>query len=492
MARVGIRAWTIVAAMVAGMVADGALCANAQDRKLDWRELNAYSLGVQAYIYTFPWSYMTEQRWSRSADVGHQANQLFHFRKLKDASHLDGGSPNNDTIYSRSWLYLKEEPVILTVPAISNRYHSVELTDFMDDNFAYLGTRATGNEAGNYAIVDRNWKGRLPAGVTALRPSSTPWAFLQVRTYVKDASDLDAAHAIQDKYKLTPLSQWGKSDASAPKNGEIWQPLDRDADPLDEWRTINRAMLEVPADPRDADMLQSFARIGVGPGLDIDALDPSTKRGLARAAVDGRKIIYDAFAAGYGQTNINGWNYPPPQTGRMTGARDWLLRAIQPAVGFNANDPIEATYLNASVDGDGRPLTGKSRYVIHFDKGGEPKVKAFWSLTMYNLKRNLVANPINRYSVGDRSGMKADSDGGLTIYLQKQSPGVEKESNWLPAPDGPFFLFLRAYLPADDIVNQTWQPPKITAVRSQHRRVRAQRSMWFKIATPRRRGRTAS
>jgi hypothetical protein len=170
MSRLGIRAWPIVLAIVAGMLPDGALWANPQARKPDWRELNAYSLGVQAYIYTFPWSYMTEQRWLRSAHVGHQANQLFHFRKLKDTSHVDGGSPNNDTIYSRSWLYLKDEPVILTVPAISDRYHSVELTDFMDDNFAYVGTRATGDEAGNYAIVDRNWKGTLPAGVTALPP----------------------------------------------------------------------------------------------------------------------------------------------------------------------------------------------------------------------------------------------------------------------------------------------------------------------------------
>jgi hypothetical protein len=354
--------------------------------------------------------------------------------------------------------------VILTVPAISDRYHSVQLTDFMDDNFAYVGSRATGDGAGTYAIVDKTWTGPLPAGVTALPPSSTPWAFLQVRTAVKDASDLDAAHAIQDQYKVTPLSQLGKPDAPAPRTAEIWQPLDRDADPLNEWRTINRSMREVPPDPRDADLLQSFSRIGVGAGLDIDALDPDTKKGLARAAVDGRRIIADAFAAGYGQTIINGWNYPPPATGRMTQTRDWLLRAIQPAVGFNTNDPIEATYLNASVDGDGRPLTGKTRYVIHFDKGGEPKVKAFWSLTMYNKAYNLVANPINRYSVGDRSGMTRDADGGLTIYVQRNSPGADKESNWLPAPEGPFFLFLRAYLPADDIVKQTWSPPKITAV----------------------------
>jgi len=450
--------------MIAAMVAVLAPGAGAQDIKPDWRELNAYTLGVQAYIYTFPWSYMTEQRWARSADVGHQANLLFHFRDLKDASHLDGGSPNNDTLYSRSWLYLKDEPLILSVPAIPDRYHSVEFTDYMDDNFAYVGTRATGDGAGHFAILSAGWTGTLPAGVTPLPASPTPWAFLQVRTAVKDASDLKAARAIQDQYRLTPLSQWRGGGVARPSTGKIWQPLDRNADPLNEWKTINRAMIEVPADHRDADLLQSFARIGVGPGLDIDALDASTKRGLARAAIDGRQIIYGAFAAGYRQTNVNGWNYPPPETGRMTQTRDWLLRAIQPAVGFNANDPIEATYLNASVDGDGKLLSGNNRYVIHFEKNGQPKVKAFWSLTMYNSKYNLVANPISRYSVGDRSGMKPDADGGLTIYLQKDSPGVDKESNWLPAPEGLFFLFLRAYLPADDIVNQTWRPPKITAV----------------------------
>jgi len=430
----------------------------------NWREQNAYTLGVQAYIYTFPWSYMAEARWTRTEPVDHQANRFEHVRKLEDASHVTGGAPNNDTLYSRAWVYLKDEPVILTVPAITDRYHSVEMADFMDDNFAYVGRRATGDEGGNFAIVGPGWNGALPAGVKALPPSSTPWAFVLVRTYIKDASDLPTAFAIQDKYKLTPLSQWGKAEVTVPKGAEIWQPLDRAADPLNEWRTINRAMLEIPADPRDADMLQSFARIGIGPGLNVDALDADTKRGLARAAVDGRKIIVGAFTAGYGQTEVNGWNYPPRATGRLTATRDWLIRAVQPAAGFVVNDPIEATYLNVSVDGEGKPLSGSNRYVVHFAKGGEPKVKAFWSVTMYNPKYNLVANPINRYSIGDRSGMKPDADGGLTIYVQKDTPGADKEANWLPAPDGQFFMILRTYLPGDEIVNQTWQPPKITAV----------------------------
>ena len=139
------------------------------------------------------------------------------------------------------------------------------------------------------------------------------------------------------------------------------------------------------------------------------------------------------------------------------------MRAVQPAAGFVVNDPIEATYLNVSVDGEGKPLSGSNRYVIHFAKGGQP-TDAFWSVTMYNLKYNLVANPINQFSIGDRSGMKPDADGGLTIYVQKDMPGADKESNWLPAPDGQFFLVLRTYLPAEDIVNQKWQPPKITIV----------------------------
>jgi hypothetical protein len=140
------------------------------------------------------------------------------------------------------------------------------------------------------------------------------------------------------------------------------------------------------------------------------------------------------------------------------------MRAVQMLAGFVANDPIEATYLNVSTDGDGKPLSGSNRYVIRFDKGGQPKVQAFWSITMYNPQYNLVANPINRYSLGDRSGMKAAADGSLTVYVQKDSPGADKEANWLPAPAGMFFLIMRTYLPGEDVVKQVWQPPRITRV----------------------------
>lgn len=341
----------------------------------------------------------------------------------------------------------------------------MEIADFMGDNFAYAGVRTTGTKAGHYAIVGPGWKGELPAGVTQLPASPTPWGFILGRTMVHGENDLNAVHAIQDQYQLTPLSQWRKADPKLPEGPEIWKPLDPKSDPLAEWKTINRAMVEVPPRARDAALLGWYTRIGIGPKLDVEAQDPSTKRGLARAAVDGHKLIAEAFAAGYMGKERNGWRYPPPGIGRPTATGDWLFRAIQALAGFLANDPEEAVYLPGTLDSEGKPLSGANRYVIRFEKDGLPPVKAFWSVTMYNMQYNLVANPINRYSLGDHSGMKTDKDGSLTIYVQKDSPGADKQANWLPAPEGEFFFYIRAYLPGEALVNQTWQPPSVVKVK---------------------------
>src|SRR5271166_6554618 len=188
----GVRTLAILAAMAIGMIALMS-SAVAQDSKPDWREQNAYTLGVQAYLYAFPWAYMPEARWLRTENLDHQADRFDPIRHLEDAKHLSGGAPNNDTLYSRAWVYLKDEPVIITVPEVADRYYTMEIVDFMGDNFAYVGTRATGTKAGSYAIIGPDWKGTLPEGVKALPPSATPWATILGRTYVKDASDLDAA-----------------------------------------------------------------------------------------------------------------------------------------------------------------------------------------------------------------------------------------------------------------------------------------------------------
>jgi hypothetical protein len=221
-------------------------------------------------------------------------------------------------------------------------------------------------------------------------------------------------------------------------------------------------MVETPPFEADADLLQACARIGVGPGLDVETLGESTKRGLARAAVAGDRIIAGAFAGGYAQKNVNGWNYPPPATGRPIAMRDWLLRAVQALAGFVANDPEEAIYLNVSRDEHGNQLNGASRYEIRFERGSQPPAAAFWSITMYNLDYNLVDNSINRYSLSDRSGMTTAPDGSLTIYVQSEPPTEDKLFNWRPSPASDVFLFLRAYLPGPTLLDQTWQPPTVT------------------------------
>jgi hypothetical protein len=432
----------------------------------DWREQYAYTLGMQAYIYAFPWAYMPGAYWLWLGpdDADRKANRFVHARKLSDASMKDGGAPNNDTLYSRAAIYLQDEPIILSVPEIRDRYFTMEIADFMGDNFAYVGVRTTGTQAGDYAIVGPGWKGTLPAGVKLLPASPTSWGFILGRTMVKGENDLSAVWAIQDQYKLTPLSQWEKPDAKSSAGREISKPLDAKNDPLADWKTINRAMVDVPAPASDGSLLQWYARIGIGPKLDVEAQDPSTKRGLARAAVDGRKLIAAAFDSGDLGRLVNGWRYPHVGIGRPSATGDWMFRAVQALAGFLANDPAEAIYMPGTEDAEGKIFSGVNRYVIRFEKGGLPQVNQFWSVTMYDMQYNLVANPINRYSLGDRSGMKTDKDGSLTIYLQKDSPGPDKEANWLPTPTGEFFMFLRAYFPGEALVKGSWEPPPVTRV----------------------------
>ena len=207
--------------------------------------------------------------------------------------------------------------------------------------------------------------------------SATPWATILGRTFVKDEGDLKNVFAIQDQYKLTPLSQWGKSEAQQPKGAEVWKPSDPKADPLAEWKTVNRAMIDVPPASRDADLLQSFARIGIGPGLDVDAQDASTKRGLARAAIDGKRIIAGAFQGGTckSRSMVGIIRHPPPegrpQAETGSSARCRCLRALSPTT------PSRQRSINVSTDSEGRPLSGSNRYVIRFEKGGQPRSTRF-------------------------------------------------------------------------------------------------------------------
>lgn len=422
--------------------------ASAQDSggKTDWREQYAYTLGMQAYVFGFPYVYLPTLRadWvtrpKAANDITPYApiNHFSHVRNLADASYRGGGSPNQDTLYSTAWLDVGKEPVILSHPEMGDRYFAFELAGVDSDNFAYVGKRTTGGKAGSFAIVGPGWKGDLPAGVKTLPPSLTPTVLIFARTLINGPADAKTVNALQDQYTLIPLSLWGKKDAVLPVSRDVWQPFDPKTDPLAEWRTMNRAMTENPPEARLAKLVELFARVGVGPGQDIDKMDGATKRGLARAAVDGRQLIKAAIDSGQLGKQINNWNIPPRTLGRSGNVDDFLLRAsIQSMGGILSNELEEAVYFNTTKDSAGQTFDSAKNYTIRFAPGQLPKVNAFWSLTMYDQTFNFTENALNRYSIGDRTeGLKKDADGGLTLYIQRASPGKDKESNWLPSTQG--------------------------------------------------------
>ena len=461
------------AALVIALIAVGmAVSANEADEETVWREDYAYTLGVQAYIFGFPYIYMSNLRWdwvTQPKPPGSVApyaalNHFSHVRTLFDSSWRGGGSPNEDTLFSFAWVDVSKEPIILSHPDMGDRYFAFELASIDSDNFAYVGKRTTGGRAGSFAIVGPDWNGALPDGVNALPASRTSAVLLFGRTLIDGQEDMPAVHSLQDQFTLIPLSFWGSKDANLPETRDVWRPFDTNTDPLAEWKTMNRAMTENPPEARLAKLIELFAKVGVGPGQEIDKLDDATKRGLARAAVDGRKMLNDVTRSGQLAKHVNNWNIPPESFGRAGLADDFLLRASNQSLGgIIANDPAEAVYYYTFIDGAGQPFDGTKRYTIKFDPGRLPKVNAFWSLTMYDMTYNFTPNPIDRYSIGDRTkGLKLDSDDGLTIYIQSNSPGEDKESNWLPSTTtGQFYLIMRTYMPGREIVEQKWAPPSV-------------------------------
>ncbi|NES65119.1 MAG: DUF1254 domain-containing protein [Okeania sp. SIO2D1] len=476
----GVVAFAIAIAFLLSAVTPPVLAA---ESGFDWEEEYAYTLGIQAFIYAYPWAYMPVAYWTRLKDTNGErgeegkVNKFFHYKKLRDDTHTAGGGPNNDTIYSHAVIYLGDEPLILKVPKMK-RYYSMELTDYRGDNFAYVGKRATGLEAGNYALIGPNWEGELPSNVKRIEgSSSTPWAYITGRTLVtereRELGILKRIYNIQKGYELIPLSQW-LDPTVTPSVPDLWEPYlyDSSTDPLAYWKNINHAMGENPPDPYDNSLLALFAEIGIGPNLDVELQSDSIKRGLERASTDGLRIIDDAFATGYAQKLVNGWNYPPPEIGRPSASREWLVRAIQARAGFVAHDPIEGIYMNISLDGDGNRLSGENLYQLRFEEGEQPEVNEFWSITMYNSQYNLVSNEIDRFSVGDRSKMNTAEDGSLTISIQHdrpsecpskdEDPSGDECPNWLPAPEGNFLMFMRLYLPGYPALSQWWEPPALT------------------------------
>lgn len=395
-------------------------------------------------------------------------NQLVHLRELPDASFTDVVSPNVDTLYSIAFLDLKKEPLILSLPEMGGRYYLMELLDAWTNVFAAPGTRTTGNHATHIAIVGPSWRGRIPSGLQVIEaPTNLVW--LIGRTQTSGKNDFDAVHALQDRYRLIPLSAWGTR--YVPETNGSKSAVDTTTPPPEQvakmsgkefFARLNALMRDNPPAPADAEVLKSFADLGIAPGRSFDASSVGAPiLASADAAVHEALERIQAESVKHEGRKSNGWQLLT-DVGRY--GTEYLWRAAVALVGLGANLPDDALYPRALADSEGRPLTGEGRYEIRFAADGLPPVHAFWSITMYDERQFLVENPIDRYALGDRDPLIVGPDGSLTIYVQSTSPGPEREANWLPSPTGSFNLMMRLYWPKKEILDGTWHMPPIVRV----------------------------
>jgi len=380
-------------------------------------------------------------------------------------------TPNSDTPYSQLGADLRSEPLVISVPAVeADRYYSLQFIDLNTFNFAYVGSRATGNEAGNFLLAGPNWKGEAPAGIKQVIRSETELAFVLFRTQLKGPEDIENVKAVQAGYKVQPLSAFlGQSAPRAAPAITFFRPLSPEAQrtSLDFFDELNFVLRFAPTHPSETDLRARLAKIGIVPGqaFEADKLAPELRDAIAAGMADAWQALAEFKAAVVDtgkRTAADGFGT------REFLANDYLARMSSAAFGIYGNSKEEALYPNYFVDAAGQPLDGaKNRYILRFAPGDLPPVNSFWSLTMYELPASLlVANPINRYLINSPmlADLKRDADGGITIYLQHDSPGKDKETNWLPTPKGPFWTTLRLYWPKPEALDGRWKQPPLERV----------------------------
>lgn len=430
---------------------------------------------IDAYIYLYPLITMDVTRLQMTNVAAIQQdgmaapmNQLFHFREFPDADFRTVVRPNFDTLYSSLWADMTEGPVIVSVPDSGGRYYMLPMLDMWTDVFAVPGWRTTGTGPGHFAFVPPSWEGELPEGVLRI-DSPTPYAWMIGRTE-SSVDTYEAVHEFQDGMKVSTLADWGKP--STPKQTKVDPDVDMKTSPLDQVNNMPareffeygaRLMKLQPPHITDADIVARMKYVGLEPGkdFDYDRLSPAAKTAVDKAAVEGLKMI-KAHLPEIG-TMENGWSVMRENAG-VYGA-DYLQRATIAMAGLGCNKPIDAVYPLAITDSRGKTPTGDQHYVMHFDQDQLPPAEAFWSLTMYDAEGFQVANLINRFAIGDRDKLKFNDDGSLDIYIQAESPGGDKESNWLPAPaEGTLGLTMRLYAPDRSVLDGSWKPPVLSRV----------------------------
>ncbi len=418
-----------------------------------------------AYVYGYP---LLQER----ATIGRfPVNGLVNIGGLATPSSRLVVLPNNDTTYSVSHLDLRAEPMVLHVPALPDRYYTMQFLDAYTNTFAYVGRRATGPGAGDFAIAGPGWHGDVPRGVHLIR-SPTPDVWLLGRTLVSGPGDIPALRAVLGTYGLTPLSS--VAAGSAPHPGLLLEAQPALAPPvlptgLAFLDLLGRALVEDPPPTADRPLLARLAKAGIGAGRtpSSEITDTSRLTDLAAGVADGAPAVAARArrVVQRGERTGNGWSSLGTNVGGPYGT-DYLGRAVVTAKGLGANQAAEAIYLQASNDHHCAALTGARNYRVHFAAGQLPPVKAFWSLTMYGPDLFLVDNPLGRYSIGDRTpGLLRNRDGSLDLWLGHEAPTGTHAANWLPAPGGKFSLSLRLYQPRASVLRRRWTAPAISRVR---------------------------
>jgi hypothetical protein len=439
---------------------------------------DARAIAREAYIYGFPlvdnyriqYSYFVDRN---GPEFKAPWNTIFNNARVYTPDDKAIQTPNSDTPYSYVGADLRAEPIVITVPAIeAGRYYSLQFIDMYTYNFAYVGSRATGNDGGSFLLAGPGWQGEKPEGIQSVIRSETEFVFVLYRTQLFTPEDIENVKQIQAGYQVQMLSEFlGSPTPGTAPAIDFLQPLpvEQQRTSLEFFNILNFVLQFCPTHPSEQEVMARFAKIGIGADepFEVNSLSPELRKALEEGIAD----AWTAFDENK-KANVD--------TGKLTAAdgfgtrnflqNNYLFRMTSAALGIYGNSKEEALYPSYYVDSEGQRLNGAHRYTLRFEPGQLPPAHAFWSITIYELPASLlVANPIDRYLINSPMlpQLKRDDDQGITLYIQNESPGQEKESNWLPAPTGPFWVTVRLYWPKAAALNGTWKLPPMQRVKEE-------------------------
>ncbi|HXW49661.1 MAG TPA: DUF1254 domain-containing protein [Xanthobacteraceae bacterium] len=436
-------------------------------------EQEAHAIGIQAYLYFYPIVTMDLTRRQltnveRPEGIHAPMNTFVSLGEYPAADMRVVVRPNFDTLYTSAFLDLTTEPMVVSTPDTGGRYYLLPMMDMWTDVFASPGWRTTGTQAANFLVTPLGWSGTIPPEMTRIE-APTPYVWIIGRTKTDGPQDYDAVHKIQAGFKITPLSGWGKPPR--PTLGTVDPSVDTKTPPKIQVDTMPAAkffayaaeLLKVnPPHITDQPIIAQLKKIGIEPGksFDLDKAEPAVRKGLESAAEDAQQLM--AWKLPTLARVVNGWSMNTDTMGVY--GNYYLKRAIVAQLGLGANLPEDAVYPANLADESGKPLDGANKYKLHFEKADMPPVDAFWSITLYDSQGFQVSNPLNRFAVSSWMPFKYNADGSLDLYFQNESPGADKEINWLPAPKDAFNLLMRLYAPRSDALTGKWNPPPVTPV----------------------------